>query len=65
MPKSRAVLSSALDAMFEKEYFKEQSQHAHLTPAENEALLGRRHARLLLDLLLDTGDLVDTKESCS
>jgi hypothetical protein len=37
--------------------YERESEHAQLAAAEDEALLGRRHARLLLDLLLDARDL--------
>lgn len=59
MPKSRAVLSSGLRSADELGHV--ISGHAtsdiHLPSSENETLLRWGHAGLLLDLLLDAGDL--------
>ena len=56
IPKSRAVLSSGLRAG-ERRSIARGAHYAHLAASEDEALLRWRHARLLLDLLLDACDL--------
>ena len=61
IPKSRAVLSSGLRAG-ERRSIARGAHYAHLAASEDEALLRWRHARLLLDLLLDACDLCGRRQ---